>query len=263
MSEINIVEAYNKFNKHLIILISGLSGCKKNKVANELIKTFNEQSKTGNEIKKLNLRDFIKKDFKKEVELPNGTKIIDFDDIDSYDWDKLNSSVNESINDGVIIVGASFPKEKILFTVDFHINIKISKQKYIEERHKFLEENKEKFKELYNLIDTSTESMIINQITFPKYLEYTKESIINKWVNGNENNEEEIINIVFNYLIEKIQQFLDNYDKKRDNNHKKNKDDVLSSSTSENSSSNSEESFKIVENVDPSSVTSISDFFTQ
>ena len=86
MSEINIVEAYNKFNKHLIILISGLSGCKKNKIANELIKTFNEQSKTGKKIRKLNLRDFIKKDFKKEVELPNGTKIIDYDDIESYDW---------------------------------------------------------------------------------------------------------------------------------------------------------------------------------
>ena len=118
-------------------------------------------------------------------------------------------------------------------------------------------------KELYDLIDTPTEYMIINQITYPKYLEYTKESIINKWVNGNEKNEEEIINIIFNYLIEKIQEFLDNYDKKHNNKHKKEKEIVTTSSTTEDSTNDSEESYKLVENVDPRSVTPISDFFTQ
>ena len=49
----------------------------------------------------------------------------------------------------------------------------------------------------------------------------------------------------------------------RHNKHKKEKEIATTSSTTEDSTNDSEESYKLVENVDPRSVTSISDFFTQ
>ena len=249
MSEITVVEAYNKFNKQLVILISGLSGSKKNETAKEISKLF--------KIPKINLRDYMNKDSRKEVTLPNDEKVIDSDHIDSYDWEKFNESINKIKSKGIIVTGTYFPKNKINFTINFHIHIKISKHKYIEMRHIFLKENEKKFKELYDLIDTPTESLIINKLIYPHYLEYTQESIINKWINGNEKNLNEIIDITFNYLIENIQKYLDNYDK---NKKYIKKEKILSSSTT---SEEMPDEFLIAENVDPKSIVSAKKFFSQ
>ena len=53
--EMTVVEAYIKFNKQLVILVSGLSGCHKNKVAKKIAELF--------KIKYVNLRDFLKEDY--------------------------------------------------------------------------------------------------------------------------------------------------------------------------------------------------------
>jgi hypothetical protein len=199
-NEMTVVEAYIKFNKQLVILISGLSGCHKNKVAKKIAELF--------KIKHINLRDFLKEDYDKKVELSNGVKVTDWDNIEAYNWVNFNAKVEELKTEGIIVSGTAFPSNKLDFTVDNHINIKISKRKYISSRHKFLTENQDTNRELFELIDTPTELLIINKIIYPNYLEYVKESTINKFINGNDIDSTEIFNMTFDYLIAFIQNYL-------------------------------------------------------
>jgi len=214
----NIVEAYIKFNKKLILLISGMQGSDKNLVSKEISKIFN--------IKCISLRNFINKNYKKEIKLDNGDTFIDWDNNDAYDWDEFNNYIEKHKKDGIIVYGFSFTQENIKFKYDFHLNIKISKKNYIESRHKFLNTNKEKFDDLFKLINTQTESIMINKYIIPNYYKYLENSKINKFFNKNEFTTNEIIDQVFNYLISEIQKFIDNYNENiiKNNNSKINND---------------------------------------
>lgn len=229
MPEMTVVEAYIKFNGQLIILISGLPGCGKSKISKKISELF--------KIQHMSLRQFIKEDFDKTVELANGSKVIDWDDEEAYDWDKFNSKINEVKSDGVIVSGFAFPSENIKFEVDNHVNIKISKQKYITCRHEFLTKNKDKNTDLFDLIDSPTESLTINKLIYPHYLEYTQKSTVNKFFNGNEMSSDDIFSEIFDYLIEDIQEYL----KKRNSQNRStssvnNKKDDSDSSDSSNES---------------------------
>lgn len=199
----NIVEAYIKFNKKLILLISGMQGSEKNLVSKEISKILN--------IKCISLRNFINKNYKKEIKLDNGDTFIDWDNNDAYDWDEFNNYIEKHKSEGIIVYGFSFTQENVKFNYDFHINIKISKKNYIESRHKFLNTNKEKFNDLFKLINTQTESIMINKYIIPNYYKYLENSKINKFFNKNEFSTDEIIDQVFNYLITEIQKFINNY----------------------------------------------------
>jgi len=208
MTEMTVVEAYIKFSGQLVILVSGLPGCNKSKISKKISESF--------KIKHLNLRQFIKEDYNEVVELTNGSKVIDWDSEYAYDWDKFNSKIDEIKSNGVLISGVVFPSDNIKFKVDNHLNIKISKQKYITCRHEFLTKNKETKKDLFELIDTPTESLTINKLIYPHYLDYTQKSIINKFLNGNEFNGDELFDEAFDYLIENIQTYLKRQNKRTD-----------------------------------------------
>lgn len=202
----NIVEAYIKFNKKLIILISGLSGSGKSYVASSIERDF--------KIKKINIERYCIKNNERKVTLPNEVVVTDWDHIDSYDWDAINNDVVKNMNNGVVVCGPYFTTDKIKFEPDFHINIKISKQQLIKKRHDYIVKNPTKCKELLPFIDTPTETLIINKITYPHFIEYMGKSKIDKTISAielGESNEYQIYDQASDWLFEQIQIFLKNF----------------------------------------------------
>src|SRR3989344_2296183 len=137
----NIVQVYNKFQKQLVILISGLSGSGKTKLARRI-----ESGYADNDvpIKYIDLEAYCKKENDKKIELPNNMTVTDWEHIDVYDWEQFNKDVNEVKENGVVISGIAFPKNKLDFQPDFHIHVRISKRMLVEKRKEFLERHKDK-----------------------------------------------------------------------------------------------------------------------
>ena len=199
----NILEAYIKFNEQLIILISGFQGSGKGKLADQIKSLF--------KIDIINTNNYYIKNYNKTVKLHDGTEIVDWDNIDSIDWERLNRNINNKKKEGIIIVGFAFPTEKLDFSPDFHLHVKISKQNLIERRHEYIEQHPDtKLKELK---DSHIDLMILNQITFPHYISYNEKSKINKFLNANENTSEQLFDISYDYMIEEIQKFINGYNK--------------------------------------------------
>lgn len=196
----NIVEVYNKYNSQLIIMVSGLSGSGKTKLGENL--------KNLLKFKLVNAEKHYKKENNNVVTLSNGIKVTDWDNIDTYDWKTINEEVNRNKKDGVIVCGAYLPTNKLDFKPDFHLHIKISKQKLMENRHQFMKNHLDKYIGFESILDTPTEQLIINQITYPHYLDYIKESKIDKWLNANELTEDEIYDQSFSYLMYAISEFI-------------------------------------------------------
>jgi hypothetical protein len=203
--EFNIIGAFLKYNRQLVILISGLSGTNKSKISQNLSKEL--------DIKYLNTRDYIDKDKYEEVELPNGDKVKIWKE---YKWDDLIKDINKEKEKGVIISGEYFPKDKFSdIKVDLHLHIKLNKQNIINKRLEYIhsqnEENKKKF------YSDDTESLIINQIIYPEYLESFQKSQINRFINANEYYElkeneynEKVTDRLFDEIIKYIVEFLKN-----------------------------------------------------
>lgn len=198
--EMNVIEAHLKFNKKLVILISGLAGTFKNKMAKDLANHF--------DVSCVSLRAFVKKDYDKISTLPNNYTFVDYDNVDAYDWAKLNAFVEGNKSSGIIVYGFAFPKDLIKFEPDFHLNIKISKHKYIEERHKFLQANSKANKKLAQLVKTKTEQLMINSFIYPQYLDYVQRSTINRFFNANEKSPEQIFDELFDHIITLIEKNL-------------------------------------------------------
>ena len=196
----NIVEAFVKIKGHLIILISGLSGSGKTKLGKNISGLFN--------MKLINEKDYLKKDYNKQEILPNNVKIINWDSDDIYDWDNLNRDVLEQSKKGVIVVGSAFPVNKLGFTADFHIHIKLSKQNILKRRLEHSERHKKKY-------DNSLQQIIFNSFTYPYYIDMISRSSVTKFINSNEfmiscegTNEEcyenKIYDAAFDYLMDQI-----------------------------------------------------------
>lgn len=212
----NIIEAYIKFNEELIIIISGLSGSGKSKVASFIERDF--------KIKKIDIESFCIKNNNRTVTLRDKegkeVTVTDWDHIESYDWKSINKEVNKYKKNGVVICGPYFPSNVIDFAPNFHVHIKISKQKLIENRHNYIKDHKEDCADLYELLDTPFEHMIVNQITYPHYLKYMEESDKNiKYINtknldGNYLSIDQIYDQAFDYLINKVQEYINEYNRK-------------------------------------------------
>lgn len=198
----NIIEAYIKFNGSLIILISGLSGSGKTKLAKSIERDF--------KLKFIDIENYCKKDFDKKVEISGGKTIIDWDDINSFDWEKINKTIEENKSKGIVVSGPYFTTDVLTEKIDFHIHIKISKQLLIDTRKEFIEsaENKEKYEDIKGM-----ENVIVNQITYPHYLEYLKKSKIDKFINSKDMSQDQIYDESANFLFFKIEQYLEEYNK--------------------------------------------------
>src|SRR5271169_4253888 len=133
----NIVQAYTKFNNGNVILISGFSGTGKTKFSKFIADLF------GFKLVDLTEFYFQLEAYDKEENYEttkDGRKILKWDNIyESVDWDKFNKFVEEHKKDGLVIYGFGFPPKLLHFTPDFHILIKVAKQKLLENRAKFIE----------------------------------------------------------------------------------------------------------------------------
>lgn len=186
----NIVDVYKEFNKQLIIVISGLSGCGKTEIGMKISRDF--------KINYLNAQKYYKKDFNDRVKLPNNKYIVNYDTDDAIDWDSLNAKINEEKTKGIVIVGTTFSTEKLMFNVDFHIHLKISKQEIKKKIHEFIEKHPEKN------FDEESENLRLNMYTYPYYLELLKRMKITKFIDVTGMTEEKIYDIVFDEIIKHI-----------------------------------------------------------
>lgn len=211
----NIIEAYIKFFDGIIILLSGLSGSNKTHISKFIERDF--------KIKLINIEKYTKKNYDKLVELNNGVKIIDWDDIDSFDWDKINEDINKYKSEGVIVCGPYFPEGTIKHNISYHVQIKVSKQNLIEKRYDYVINNQDKF----NLPQGFNQQLIVNmvnQITYPHMIEYVKNSKIDKFINSvdktdndvsTNKTEDQIYTEIAEFLFFKINERLNNVSNNR------------------------------------------------
>jgi len=190
---VNIVEKYIQNKDQLIILISGFSGSGKTLLAKNIERDF--------KLNFLNLNDFYKKDYVNIVDLGNNIKVNDWDNSDAVDWDSFNSKVKELKN--VVVSGFGFPNDLINFKPDFHIYLRISKQKLIENRHKFLEENEDN--PLNEIKDSRTELLILNNLSYKHYMENKEKSTYTFNMDVTEKTPDTTYDEIFNYIIKEIE----------------------------------------------------------
>lgn len=189
----NIVEAYIKKKGQLIILVSGFSGSGKTTLAREIERDF--------KIKFVNLNDFFKESYNEVVDLGHDIKVVDWDNPNAINWDKFNETIDKEKASGIVVSGFSFPTDKIKFSYDFYINIYIKKDKLIEKRQKYLEENKDN--PLNEISDERTQMTIINNLTFKHFLA-TKDK--NAYViDSSELSPDDIYDKIFEYITKGIE----------------------------------------------------------
>jgi hypothetical protein len=207
------LDEYIKYNSGLIILISGLSGSNRSIVAKEIERDF--------KIKLISLDSYCKKNNDKIFELPNNKKITDWEHIDTYDWDKFNSDIEQHNPSGVVAYGDYFPTFKLKIAPDFHIHVKISKERLIEKRKEQIEKYPEKHAEMMKLINNDDFVLMVNKMIYPYYIEYRDKSKIDKYVNSDKNNTDELYEQVFGYIMFTMTKFLTEYfsTKKKNNGH--------------------------------------------
>jgi len=198
----NIIEAYIKFKDQLIILISGLSGSGKTYVAKNINNDFKLQC--------MSLESYCKKKYNKKVKISDKLTVVDWDDLDSYNWEKFNKDV-EFNKRGVIVTGTAFPRDRIYFQPDVHINITTSKGQVIENRRKFIKTHPSLCNDMKKILYTHDEIDYINKVVYPHYVNDIKKSNVNKFFKGTL---EEIVDNVFNFIIEKIQKYVNDYNEK-------------------------------------------------
>jgi len=215
----NIVQAFTKFNNQAIILVSGLSGSGKMTLARFIAKVF--------KFELIDLKDYFKT--KEQYDLPenykelsDGTKVLDWDDLyKSVNWDSLKNSVDIKCKNGCVVCGMGFPQGVIGFKPDFHIHIKISKELLIEKRHEYLKTHNDS--PFFELMGTDREKQILNRLTYPNYLKIRDDMKVDRFMNVTEiattldetsSAMDKICDEVFKYLLQKIQQWIDQYNQK-------------------------------------------------
>lgn len=196
----NIVQAYIKFNKQLLIFITGIPGCGKT--------TLSKHIGSDLKLKFIDQFNYYKKNYDKMVELQDGTKMINWYTDDAIDWDELNNDINKYKDSGLIVSGFSLPKDKISSEADYHVHLNISKLECLERRRKFIEDNKDKYEEEFKILNTPTEKLRMNQIIYPYFIKSTEGEKINKFLTVNAMSDDEVYDTVFDLIIDFIMKSL-------------------------------------------------------
>lgn len=159
--DINIVQAYLKFNKQLIIFISGLPGSGKSIHAKELVSDLNNNNL---KVKLLYIRDYYKEQkeentetentetentetvvntdtesttYQKNRSMPNKVKLSDGTFATNkyshsfINLNKLNEDIGKYKAKGVVISGFPLPDKLIEHKIDFHFNLSINQTIYM------------------------------------------------------------------------------------------------------------------------------------
>lgn len=188
----NVIEAYVKFNKRLVILISGLPGCGKTDLAHKISMMLGCGF--------VNANNYYKKNYNVTVTLPTGVSIVNYDSDDAVDWNSLNKDIDKP-NTCTIVSGFAFPTDKITVPYDYHIHLVIKKMQCLEKRREFLEKHKNEYPDDYKLINTDSEKVKMNQYTYPYYLKTKENSNINKFINTVSLTDDEIMDKVFGSIV--------------------------------------------------------------
>ncbi len=195
---VNVVEKYIEIKKQLIILISGFSGSGKTLLAKNIEEDF--------KLEFINLNNYLIKDYNKVVDLGHDIKVVDWDNPDAIDWDKFNKKVMSVQNKGVVISGFGFPTDKIKFSPDFHIYLKISKDKLIKNRQEYLEEHKDD--PLNDIKDTKTQLLILNNLSYKHYLDNKTKSNYTYQLDTSELTPDTTYDKIFDYIIENVEKYI-------------------------------------------------------
>lgn len=188
----NILEAYIKKYKQLIILILGLPCTNKSEIAKELNIDLN--------ISIIKINDFLIKDKYIEKE-ESETKFKIYEDAENYDWENLNKKVNKLKSKGLIIYGNFIDINKIDWDYDFSFFYSMNNtlcKKILNEKNLFG----------MNLNDNETESKInvfYEKIFFPIYEKLKENTKFNKFFNIKENSTfDESYDEIFDLLMDMI-----------------------------------------------------------
>jgi uridine kinase len=203
----NLVEEFNLRNEGIIIFISGLSGTNRTILAKEIERDL--------KLKLISLDDYCNNN-PPIIEILD-QKVRDWDDIENYNWDKLNSDIQKNKTIGCVVYGDNFPKSKLRINPDYHIHIKISKEKLIEKRREYIEKNPEKCKDMLLFLDNL--KVIVNKLTYSHYIKNRDDSTINMWLDSDKNKIEEMYDQTFDYLMLSMKKFLNEYYSTHTNNH--------------------------------------------
>jgi hypothetical protein len=194
----NVVEAYKKTFKQLIVAISGLAGSGKHELAKNIQADFI--------MKIIDMRDYLNKENIETVEIRN-VKVKNYFTESAFNWEEINKEIESNKQNGVVLIGDIIDTSKIISPIDFRISIKLQKDNLIKKR----QEEKED-------INSELEKTIINKLEIPYSMEInTKEQEHKtKFINANEfmnlTKEEyksKIYDEAFNYLINLIKSKLD------------------------------------------------------
>ncbi|ATZ80327.1 hypothetical protein BMW23_0269 [Bodo saltans virus] len=225
----NISEEYIFKNKKLIILISGLSGTNRSKLAREIARDF--------KLKIIELDDYCKSDYNEFVSITDDIKIKDWDNVNAYDWDKFNDDMKNQTE--CVTFGNNFPDFKINFKPDFHIHIKLAKENLIEKRKEYIKKHDDECKELLEYVDNEIFDTIINKSVYKYYIEYREKSTINKYLNADKNTLDEMYEQVFEYIIHNMRTFLNKYYEEHKNEIKSKNNVETATMTNSDTESNS------------------------
>lgn len=192
--------------------MSGFSGSGKSLISKSLMKDINRsKSEKSKDFTFINLNDFLKSESEYNVTMDVGElKIVDWDSPDAVDWVKFNEKINEIKKDGggIIVSGFAFPKDKLNFTVDFHIHFKISKDELIKNRHEFTQEKLDDKTTRVGEIGEEMEKKILNKITFPHYLKSLENSEFTKFIVVTYGEIKKAYDETFNFLMSMIKKKL-------------------------------------------------------
>lgn len=188
----NILEAYIKKYKQIIILILGLPCSNKSEIAKELVEDLGLQI--------LNINDYLKKDTFIEKTVSD-IEFKLYEHPDNYDWKTFNEDVNAKKSNGIILYGNYIDKDKIDFDIDFcyffSMNTNLCKNILIEKQLLPYKEDDEKvkvyFKDIFN----------------PIYEQLKQDLKINKFFNIKENTTfDEVYDEVFDNLMMLIKKII-------------------------------------------------------
>lgn len=186
--EMNILDAFIQFNNKMTLVISGLPGSGKLKAGKML------SAEMG--ITLLKQSDYIKKGFENPKTLSDGSFVNDYNTDSAIDWERLNKDIKQHQVSGVVVVGVSFPQDKL--KKHLHINLNISRTKYLE-----------------NVNLTQKEKLMFDELIYPYYNESVKNAKINKFINANELDEEQLYDSIWNTFMEILQNYIKWFEENR------------------------------------------------
>lgn len=187
----NILDVYKEFHHQFIVVFSCMSEIYRRDIGKYLSSELS--------LKLIDMSTCIISDYNETKTLPNGKTVINYDSDSIIDWMKLNKLVNDEKHNGVVVVGQSFPDDKIDFKIDYHVHLQIKKKELTD---KYLEYLKTKKPD----IDTETETLKVSVLTYPYYFDTLKKMKIDYFIKQSENDDIKKLNDdIFNKIIKHIE----------------------------------------------------------